>query len=1160
MRSTSGDGGKVIVWADDTTRFMARSARAAARSRATAASSKPRAHYLDVTSAPSVAAPAGRGGTWLLDPGEIVISAAGADTNIGGGSGLPFTPVSGDAISTITQSLINGSLFGGDVTISTGGPGGGNGNITFDAAPGLGGAIVITKFDMGPLSTLSLVAAGDIRFRNGTTTFQTSGGGNPNLTVQFRPGQDGSGSVITETGATTTLARNNNTGAVGAQVQPGKTWQNNGTINLAEGTSIRLLNDLAFATLENATGGVINITSAGDEAALRSDGLTRGGIVNNAGTIEVNSSTAFEVAFSNLPGGTLNVNSGTLSLANGKTIAGNVTIAPAASLQVTESQVPGALFEGTAISGGTVAVVGGEGALTSATFRNVTAGSTALNVAGNGVALFDTAPSTFSSVTLQLVPPQPDFVSGALTSNTGLTINNGLEIGGVATFNGITTVGSTVSLGAGTLAGTGAFSAPSLNWIGGTISGTGIKTFTTSVTSVDSIAPVNLSGNIALTGGTWTNNGTLSQSGDGQLTLSNGAVVDNVAVTGNWNVSSSNLNPIAHGTGATTRFNNNGNFTNNGATPHTLTVLEFRNTGNVTLAPGSTLGLPAGALSADTGSISLGNAAIVDFEGDRTLAPASTISGANGGVSVSGGTVEAKGFITATGALTISGGTANFDTLTPLTPSTATVTGTGTANFNVPLSAAGQITVAGGTANFNVPLTANADVSISGGFANFNAVTNMSSTLTLSGGVAGGGGPVSVGGLLTWSGGEMRGPGTTTANGGIAINQGAKSITAGHTLVNSAGQTATWTGGGAIQMSGGATISNQGIWADNSVDASILGDAGSQSFNNVGTYTKSTPAITTIGPGVDFNNTGTGVVNVDSGTLRLAGGGTSSGVFNVPAALDFNAGTYNVTAGTISGAGTVIVSGATTNLNGGNVRHHRRDSRDAGHRQLHGYIDREQHRRAHSVGGHARARQRGDDFHDGPDPFGRHARRRRYGQRRRPHHVERRHDDRRGHNQCERRNRYQSGREVDHRRPLARQSGRADGHVDGWRGDPGEWWRVDQQSGYMGRQQRGRVDHRRRRRRNLQQRRHVYEIGFERRHDDRRGCRVQQRRRHCKHHHGDAAPRGRRRKQRCVQCACGARFQCRNLQRHRGIDLRRRHRRRERRDHDPERRHVRHHW
>src|SRR6185503_18495423 len=94
---------------------------------------------------------------------------------------------------------------------------------------------------------------------------------------------------------------------------------------------------------------------------------------------------------------------------------------------------------------------------------------------------------------------------------------------------------------------------------------------------------------------------------------------------------------------------------------------------------------------------------------------------------------------------------------------------------------------------------------------------------------------------------------------------------------------------------------NSGTWLDQtSFDTAIANDLGgaASTFNNTGTYTKS--ANTTTAISIAFNNTssgvGTGIVNVNAGTLILGGGGTSNGTFQGVGTLEFSGGTHGLQA------------------------------------------------------------------------------------------------------------------------------------------------------------------------------------------------------------------------------------------------------------------------
>src|SRR2546426_3872371 len=88
-------------------------------------------------------------------------------------------------------------------------------------------------------------------------------------------------------------------------------------------------------------------------------------------------------------------------------------------------------------------------------------------------------------------------------------------------------------------------------------------------------------------------------------------------------------------------------------------------------------------------------------------------------------------------------------------------------------------------------------------------------------------------------------------------------------------------------------------------------------FNNNGTVTKSPgTGITTFS--VAFNNGN--VVNVQTGTLRLASGGTSTANFAVsaPATLEVSGGVHNWNGISITGGGPTVISGGTASTTGAN--------------------------------------------------------------------------------------------------------------------------------------------------------------------------------------------------------------------------------------------------
>lgn len=177
--------------------------------------------------------------------------------------------------------------------------------------------------------------------------------------------------------------------------------------------------------------------------------------------------------------------------------------------------------------------------------------------------------------------------------------------------------------------------------------------------------------------------------------------------------------------------------------------------------------------------------------------------------------------------------------------------------------------------------------------------------------------------LFTWTGGSIRGSGAVSALGGIDLHgAGAKTlggsrVLAGAAVLDFSGGTLTVESSGTAAP--GAILDNNGTF--NATDeADILLNAGLGGnlplFTNDGVLNKSGLATTTT---IDIALNNSATVNVDSGTLTLSRGGTSTGVFDVDAGatLTLSGGTHTLApASQVIGAGTARFSGGTTNLAG----------------------------------------------------------------------------------------------------------------------------------------------------------------------------------------------------------------------------------------------------
>ena len=177
----SGNGGKVVVWSDDATRFYGSiSARGGAQSGNGGFIETSGKGFLDVNGAQiNAGAPNGQHGDWLMDPHNVTID--NQTTTAPPGYSATYTASQDDSHVNVGQ--INGSLANGtDVTISTGTTGTQNGDINVNA--------LITA-SPNNTATLTLNAAGAININNdGTTTFGgiQNQSANKDLNVVFTAG------------------------------------------------------------------------------------------------------------------------------------------------------------------------------------------------------------------------------------------------------------------------------------------------------------------------------------------------------------------------------------------------------------------------------------------------------------------------------------------------------------------------------------------------------------------------------------------------------------------------------------------------------------------------------------------------------------------------------------------------------------------------------------------------------------------------------------------------------------------------------------------------------------------------------------------------------------------------------------------------------------
>ncbi|WBY00162.1 filamentous hemagglutinin N-terminal domain-containing protein [Ramlibacter tataouinensis] len=294
-----GDGGRVIVWADDTTRAYGRiEAKGGANGGNGGFVETSGKRYLDVNGARVDASAArGQAGTWLLDPNNVTIVAGMAANDSVNQNPAPNFGSSDSADSVLSEETLNTALNSGaaNVVVSTSGSGGSVGDIVFDTTTG---AMTIGKTSPGTTS-LELQAHGNIVFA-GTNRVHfyadDSGGGPATLNVNFQPG---AGSVLINPGAWVEASTSGNGNQVNLQVPGGAILDNAGTLALNLNARVNL-----------ATGATLHNNGQMFGSGGANGGIAGTGTFRNSGNVNY-SQGSIRVDSLNLMGGSLNLAAGT---------------------------------------------------------------------------------------------------------------------------------------------------------------------------------------------------------------------------------------------------------------------------------------------------------------------------------------------------------------------------------------------------------------------------------------------------------------------------------------------------------------------------------------------------------------------------------------------------------------------------------------------------------------------------------------------------------------------------------------------------------------------------------------------------------------------------------------------------------------------------------
>jgi len=512
---TEGDGGTVVVWADEVTKFYGSiSAKGGSQSGNGGLVETSGKEHLEVIGASvDASAPNGVAGEWLLDPRNVTIqNVATSNGAFDSGSPNTFTPTGDTAVAdrgTIQTSLNSGT----DVTINTGASGSQNGDITVTDS--------ITK-TAGGNATLTLTAAGSIAVNElisstnnqlGVTMTATSGsisfgGANGGITSNNGNVSMTAGTTVdyknvtTGTGTLSVTANGGNITDSGANSVGGTTTLSASGADIVLDHASNDYNTVVVSAADNVTLVDIDDIDLGTSTISSDLNVTAGGAVTDSGNLAISGRTTIAAGSGN------NI---TLDEA-GNDFADRVTIT--SGNNVTLRDTNGLTLSTTTVSGD----------------FNVTANGSIVDFGDISVAGTTTlAAGASNNITLNRVGN--DFNTVQVTSGNNVTLRdtNGIDLGdstvsgtfNVKTNGAITDSGTLIITGTTTLAA-GAANDITLDTPTNDFSTVGI-TSANNVTLVDTntidLATSTVSGNLNVTAnGAITISGTLTVSGTRSLT------------------------------------------------------------------------------------------------------------------------------------------------------------------------------------------------------------------------------------------------------------------------------------------------------------------------------------------------------------------------------------------------------------------------------------------------------------------------------------------------------------------------------------------------------------------------------------------------------------------------------------------------------------------
>ncbi|MCQ4324779.1 filamentous hemagglutinin N-terminal domain-containing protein [Pseudomonas stutzeri] len=230
-----GDGGKVILWATDSTQFHGNISVIGGGEGGKGGLVETSAHTLDVSGRVDLSAASGKGGTWLLDPYNINITSAASS---GTSSDSPFTPNAGGS-STLSSATLNASLSeGANIIVQTSSGAGTSGDIN-----------VLDNVQAQGNASLSLIAHRNVNMTG--TSITHADGATLNVSLLSNFNNSGNGSVALNNA---TIRTNGGDLTISGAVDPSGSFA---STNVSSGTGV-----LIRSSLIDTNGGDITIRGA----------------------------------------------------------------------------------------------------------------------------------------------------------------------------------------------------------------------------------------------------------------------------------------------------------------------------------------------------------------------------------------------------------------------------------------------------------------------------------------------------------------------------------------------------------------------------------------------------------------------------------------------------------------------------------------------------------------------------------------------------------------------------------------------------------------------------------------------------------------------------------------------------------------------------------